>query len=229
MRPIMMLCCGAVAALTMAPLSASPETRQSYLSRLSAICENGCLQPRELLRTARKRKSDDAGEIAGIIDITAVSRSNFKFLLHQDTPSLFDMNEFDFGMPQLDQTPIENVNAITIELDEQTALDLLNLSASAPLPDVSTSGDAGIIVEGDRDRKAVKPSVEALENMFRNRRIVVRGTPRLDIGFIGARRDRRQKKLTIIVDNSDDLVLLPRYDDDGNPILDGPLAGLGAH
>jgi hypothetical protein len=207
---------------------ASSETRENYLSRLRAICEGGCLQPRELLRTARQRRPSATGEMAGIIDIAYVSQRNDKFLLHEQEPNPLDMSELDFGMPQLEQSPQVNVNRIVVELDEQTVRDLLGTPSAVVAPGRGETEDGEIIVEGDRDSKVVRPSLEALENMFRNRRIVVRGSPRLDVGFVGARRDRRRKMLTIIPSNADDLILLPRYGDDGEAILDGPLEGLRA-
>lgn len=136
------------------------------------------------------------------------------------------MIEFDFGMPQLDQSRMSDRNNINIEMDEQTLFDLLNLPQVSQEPDARADPGSGIIVDGDRDRKFVKPSLATLRAAFRNRRIVVRGMPRLDVVFAGGRRDRKNKQLTLILRSADDLALLPRYDGDGNPILDGPLEGL---
>lgn len=219
--------CTALALLGLS-LPASSETRTAYLSRLQYICAVECLQPRALLRTARQRRASEQGEMAGIIDIGYVSKRDTKYLLHQQPPNLLDMSELDFGMPQLDQSPIANVNAIVIEMDEQTVLDLLNAPSVAGAPGAGAGDDADIVVEGNRQRKAAKPSLEALEAMFRNRRIVVRGAPRLDVAFAGARRDRRRKMLTLMLKNADDVVILPSFDSDGNPVLDGPLEGLRA-
>lgn len=205
---------------------ASSETREAYLARLQYICEVECLQPRELLRTARKRRASVQGDLAGIIDIGYVSERDGKFLLHEHEPNPLDMSELDFGMPQLEQSQMVNANRIVIELDEQTARDLLGEPATAVASARKGGGDSGIVVEGDRQRKLAKPSLEAIEDLFRQRRIVVRGTPRLDVGFVGARRDRRQKMLTILPASADDVVILRRYDADGNPVLDGRLAGL---
>jgi len=229
MLRLLVLACTAAATLTVVPLSAFPETRQAYLSRLKYICEVECLQPRELLRSARKRRASAQGDVAGIIDIAYVSQRDGKFQLHEQEPNLLDMSELDFGMPQLEQSPMVNVNRIVIELDEQTARDLLGAPAATFTSGRGDADDGDIVVEGDRQRKVAKPSLEAIEDMFRNRRIVVRGAPRLDVTFVGARRDRRRKMLTIIPGNADDVVILPRYDEGGNPILDGPLAGLSAN
>ena len=231
-RIISLIASGAALALLGLALPASSETRQAYLARLQTICEAQCLQPRELLRTARQRRPSERGEMAGIIDIGYVSKRDTKYLLHQQAPNLLDMSELDFGMPQQGQSPIVNLNAIVIEIDEQTVLDLLNTPIAVANPGANpgtgAGADADIVVEGDRERERAKPSLEALEAMFRNRRIVVRGEPRLDVAFVGARRDRRRKMLTLVLDNADNVVLLPRYDSDGNPVLDGPLEGLRA-
>jgi len=57
---------------------------------------------------------------------------------------------------------------------------------------------------------------------------VVRGMPERLPRLVGARLDYRRSQMTIRIDSADDVVILPRYDEEGNPILDGPLAGLGA-
>ena len=210
--------------------AAASETREAYLDRMRAVCEAGCLQPKQLLRTARKLPPGETPEMAAVIDIGDVAVRGDKYLLMQMTPNLYDMTELDFGMPHLDQSPISDRNNILIEMDAQTLFDLLNLpQETGPSPSgiAGREGGAGIVVDGDPDRKFVKPSLAAIKAMFRNRRIVVRGTPRLEVLFAGARRDRRLKQLTLMLANADDLVLLPRYDGDGEPIFEGPLAGLG--
>ncbi|MEO0589739.1 MAG: hypothetical protein AAFZ11_04175, partial [Pseudomonadota bacterium] len=98
------------------------------------------------------------------------------------------------------------------------------VGSAKPRPIFDANGD--IIVEGDVDLKQRKPTLAKLSNQFINRRIVVRGTTRLEPTWIGGRRDYRRKQVSLIVDNADDLVVLPRYDEDGNPILEGRLAGL---
>ncbi|OBV12028.1 hypothetical protein I603_0159 [Erythrobacter dokdonensis DSW-74] len=222
-------CIAAVMVSPAAPAAAS-ENREAYLERMRAICEVGCLQPRQLLRTARKLPPGEAPDMAVVIDIGDVAVRGDKYLLLQQSPNLYDMTELDFGMPHLDQSPISDRNNILIEMDERTLFDLLNVP-QAPDPadgsDAPIARDDAIIVEGDRTRDFIKPSLAALKAMFRNRRIVVRGTPRLDVLFAGARRDRRYKQVTLMLGHADDLVMLPRYDDEGNPILDGPLEGLG--
>lgn len=218
--------CGLAGAFALPLPAASQEIRESYLARMRTICEIECLQPKQLLRTARKLRPGEEREMAAILDIADVTKRGDKYILLQQTPNLYDMTEFDFGMPQLDQSRMSDRNNISIEMDEQTLFDLLNLPQVSEGPGARADRASGIIVEGDRDRKFVKPSLATLRAAFRNRRIVVRGMPRLDIGFAGARRDRKNKQLTLMLRNADDLALLPRYDSDGNPILDGPLAGL---
>ena len=77
----------------------------------------------------------------------------------------------------------------------------------------------GIVVEGERDQEFVEPTLGTLRTYFRNRRVVVRGQPRLETVFIGARRDFRRKQVTLEVGSADNLVLLPRYDENGDPVM----------
>lgn len=209
--------------------AAAQEDREAYLARMRAICEIGCMQPKQLLSTARRRPANDPRELAAILDIADVDQRGDKYVLLQRTPNLYDMSEFDFGMPQLDQSTISDRNNINVEMDEQTLFDLLNLPQALPppAPGKAPRGASGdIVVEGDPERETVEPSLAELKALFRNRRIVVRGKPRLDVLFVGARLDRRNKQLTLVLGNADDIALLPRYDSDGQPVLEGPLAGL---
>ncbi|MGB3472415.1 MAG: hypothetical protein WBA51_16495 [Erythrobacter sp.] len=224
---------------------ASAETRESYLERLSDICAVECMQPRQLLRAARKRGRGDKNDVAVIIDIAEVTLWNGKYLLHSELPAstlnigLNNAIGRELGNHLGNRTPRASrpetgANTIVIEMDEATFFDLLNVptpqeqAAQAKNTTASAGEDGEIIVERDRRRMFTRPTLNKLRSTFRNRRIVVRGTPRLDIVFTGARRDFRRKKLFIELDNADDLAVLPRYDDDGEPILDGPLEGLRA-
>ncbi|MEM1196891.1 MAG: hypothetical protein AAGH57_12365, partial [Pseudomonadota bacterium] len=46
------------------------------------------------------------------------------------------------------------------------------------------------------------------------------GSPRLTPVWVGGRKDYRNKQVTLEVANADDLALLPRFDDEGEPIKD---------
>jgi len=222
----------AALALVTVPQAAPAETRAAYLDRMRAICADGCLQPRHLLRTARRLPPDAMPQLSAIVDIGDVAVRGDTYVLLQRAPNLYDMTELDFGMPHLDQSPISDRNNIRIEMSEDTLFDLLNLPRAAAAPPAARMSGAGeedaILVPGTRDRAFEKPSLAALKAHFRNRRIVVRGQPRLDVVFAGARLDRRHKQLTLMLASADDLVLLPRYDKAGNPVPDGALAGLAA-
>lgn len=222
------LSCVAALALGVPQLAAAEprESREAYLDRLRDVCSVECLQPRDLLREARKRdwgtaSVEDAGDMAGIMDIVDVSRWNDKYLLFTALPQgpLFD---FAGQQTPLSLRPITLPNAIVIELDEATFFDLLRLpvpgSAEAKAPRLDAEGN--IIVERDRDMKFTAPTLRKLRDTFRDRRIVVRGAPRLEAAFDGGRLNHAEKKLFLQVDNADDLVLLPRFDKQGEPILD---------
>lgn len=233
MKHVVLAC---IAALTLGlpgvATAETRETREAYLERLRDVCSVDCLRARDLLREARKRdwgtaRVEDGGDMAGIIEIVDVSRWNDKYLLLTALPQgpLFD---FASQQTPLSLRPVTMPNAIVIELDEATFFDLMRVpvpgSAEAQTPRLDTEGN--IIVERDRDMKFTKPTLNALRDTFRNRRIAVRGTPRLEAVLDGGRIDHARKKLFLEVDNADDLVLLPRFDENGEPIFDGPLAGL---
>lgn len=225
---------------------ASAETRESYLERLEDICAVDCMQPRQLLRAARKRGRGATDDVAVIFDVAEVTLWNGKYLLHSNLPAsnlnigLGNAFGSELGNRLGNRTPRASrpetgANTIVIEMDEATFFDLLNVpnpQEQAALMKAQKSATSAnedeIIVERDRRRKFTKPTLNKLRSTFRNRRIVVRGTPRLDIVWTGGRRDFRRKKLFVELDNADDLAVLPRYDDDGEPIFDGPLEGLRA-
>ncbi|MEE4154278.1 MAG: hypothetical protein V2I27_08975 [Erythrobacter sp.] len=151
------------------------------------------------------------------------------------------------GLPR-GRGPELHPEVIVVSLDAQAFGDLLNPiaaaseeeagegesdSAGAAAPQRGAVGpDGRIIVEGAGKKQASQarrePGLSALRTTFRNRRIVARGTPKLTAQWVGGRIDRRNKQVTLLVDNADDLVLLPRYDENGEPILEGALAGLAA-
>lgn len=123
---------------------------------------------------------------------------------------------------------------IVVSLDKQTLFDLYEASlppaqSSSAAPNPAASGEGGdIVVEGETKRTIDKPSLKALRSVLFNRRIVVRGTPKLTPVFVGGRIDHKNKQVTLMLDRADDLVILPRYDNEGKPIFDGALAGLSA-
>lgn len=209
------------------PASSEPiETREQYFDRLRYVCEADCMQPRELLRTARRNGRGATEDVAGILDVLSVSEWNGKYLLHTGSVNRNDAGEFVWwGTNRVGQMtpfsfrPVFDPDIVVVELDRQTFFDILRV----PVPGTGRSGepvideDGNIIVSQDRFAKFSKPTLRKLRSAFRNRRIAVRGTPRLDVPFTGGRRDFRRKKLFIEVNNVDNLVLLPRFDKDGNP------------
>jgi len=216
-----------------APAMAEPY--QDYLSRLKEICSVDCMQPRQFQRTARKRGKSDQADMALIMDVAYVELSDNRLELHNldlESSHFEDLiNLESAGIDISSRTGVGGLprgrgnsrhpNLIIIELDEQAVRDLLR-----PLPYATESaavgsddGDADILVEGDPGRKVERLSRTDLTELFRNRRVVVRGTPRLEATLIGARRDFRRKQVTLVVDDAADLAILPRFDDDGNAVL----------
>ncbi len=236
--PILMTLCAAPLLLVPAPPAAA-ESYQSYLSRMRDICAAECLPPREFQRAARRSSRDAEADMAVIMDVRAVRRMGDKFqLLSMDVngPSLLDQAVLASaginasssngigGLPR-GRTGGTDPNLIIIEIDEEAFFGVLN--SATPLtqnsgttnPSDGADNSGTIIVEGDAERELIQPSLAQLRSYFRGRRVVVRGTPRLEAVLIGARRDFRRKQVTLEVDNADDIVLLPRFDSDGEPIL----------
>jgi hypothetical protein len=223
------LLAGAMVAALFASLPAAAGTREAYLESLRMICAPGCKGPRDLLRSARKEGRGADQDVAAMIDVADVSIWNGKYLLHS---SLADQafNNALGGRTPLFAPPITSPNTIVVEMDEATFFNLLNV----PTPEEQAAMQAeaersgGIVVERDRRRNLTKPTLATLRSAFRNRRIVVRGQPRLEVPLVGARRDFRRKKLFIELNDAGDLAFLPRYDRNGEPVFDGPLEGLRA-
>lgn len=227
---------GGIASLVLLPATpASAESREEYLARLKDICEVECLQPRQFQRTARKLGSKNTSDMALIMDVRSIRRVGEKIQLNNIS---IETSHFEIiealgsagintsqrnGIGGLPSGSIERVNpnVVAIEIDQQTLFDLLN----PVLPEevrAAAQGEMGdIVVDGKRDRKFKAPTLAALEAAILNRRIVVRGTPRLEVGLVGARRDFRRKQAILQVDNAAEMVLLPRYDEDGNAIYGG--------
>lgn len=217
--------------------SAKAESYQDYLARLKAVCEVDCMQPRQFQRAARRRDHNESGEMAVIMDVVDVRRVGDRFellsmslrdsiLVEREILASAGINTSGRdgigGLPRGQQGG-SHPNLIIIEIDEAALFEFLN-QASPQVEGVieartDEGREEGIVVEGDRDAEFVEPSLTSLRTYFRNRRVVVRGKPRLEAVFIGARRDFRRKQVTLSVDRPEHIVLLPRYDEDGEPVM----------
>lgn len=222
--------------------SASTETRDEYLSRLKEICEVECMQPRQFQRTARKRGSNQTRDMALIMDVKSVRRVGGKIQLHNIN---LETSHFEVlealgsagintsqrngigGLPS-GQKQRTNPNIVVIELDQQTLFDLLNPILPVREGGGRSADGVGIIVDGDRDREVTMPSLAALEAAILNRRIVVRGKPRLEVGIVGGRQDFRRKQAFLEVDNAAEMIVLPRFNKDGEAIYGGEYKRAGA-
>lgn len=218
-----------IALLASSPAAA--ETRQAYLERLREICAVECKEPRDALRSARRNGRGATADVAVILDIAEVTRWNGKYLLHALTGNSIADPALG-GRTPTTQRPITRVNQIVVELDEDSFFALLDVPTPAEQAALRAGAegkiDDGILVERDRRRNFTRPTLDDLRSTFRNRRIAVRGKPRLEAVFFGARLDHRRPKLFVEVDNAARLAFLPRYDKDGEPIFDGPLESLRA-
>ncbi len=239
------------AVFAVSPAAAEPETREEYLDRLRDICAVDCRQPRSFIRTARKIRRSEDTELALIMDVAFVRRAGDRYELFnvdmEDDPlvtlALLESAGINTsgsngvgGLPR-GRYGVLSPNVIVVSLDEQVLFDLYE--ASQPTgedagegdnpgraPGQATRDEDGILVEGDSDRTIDKPNMQALRSILFKRRIVVRGKPTLTPVFVGGRIDHKNKQVTLMLESADDLVILPSYDEDGNPVLDGPLAGL---
>ena len=231
---LVLLCAALGFALSPAPASAEPY--EEYLQRLRYICEVECLQPRQFQRAARKRDGDDTADMALIMDVAEVERNGDLYELYSTQAAANPLVEQEIlgsagintssrngigGLPR-GGGRARHPETIIVAFDAQTFFDLLNASDARFDQPVRVLAQDGIIVEGDRTRERVEPSLAALRSYFRNRRIVVRGTPDLQPALIGARLDYRRKQVTLRVDSADEIVLLPRFDANGEPVLDQP-------
>lgn len=202
------------------------ENREEYLERLGEICAVDCMIPRDLVRAARKRDKEDSSDMAVMMDIFEVTRWNDKYLLYANAWTNF----FVAPRTPLSLRPELIPTSIVLELDEPTFFDILDV----PAPGSPTSNEpyidraGNIIVQRDRDMHFSRPTLLKLRSMFRNRRVLARGVPRLVVGFVGGRRDFKNKKVFLQVTDREDLAILPRFDKNGEPIFDGPLASLAA-
>lgn len=228
------------------------ESREAYLARLRDVCAANCLEPKPFQRAARKRKGDEEGDMAVIMDVAYVRLNGERFELFNldlesnalETVQLLGSAGINtsqrggVGGLSRSRNGALSPEVVVVSLDRQAFADFLN--PLEPLDDTAAPrrkaasgaavGDDDILVEGEQQQQVErrKPTLAELKSLFRNRRIVVRGTPELTATWVGARLDHKNKQVSLMVKNAEDLVLLPRYDDDGNPVLDGELAGLGA-
>ena len=216
--------------------SAAAENRDAYLERLREICAADCMEPRDALRAVRRQGRGATEDVALIMDVADVTMWDDKYLLHTELPQAFDLDPELLGNPGFGSRtpalsrPVTAPNTIVVELDEDTFFALLNVPTPREQAAMKAAQgkEEGIIVKRDRPRNFTRPNLAQLRDAFRNRRIVVRGTPRLETVFVGARLDHRRPKLFVEVDNAAELAFLPRYDKDGEPIFDGPLESLRA-
>lgn len=237
MRVSLSLVCSITALAFTAPTIASAEPYEEYLNRLRDICSVECLQPRQFQRTARKRSTDEEADMALVMDVAEVRRVGRKFELYNIDTQSSPLVETQLlgsagintsssngvgGLPRGRQTG-RHPNVVVIEIDEAAIYDLLNAGSQTSDPgdpgDRTDEPDGDIVVDADAQRKVIEPTLPNLRAYFRNRRVVVRGQPRLEAVFIGARRDYRRKQVTLQVDNPGFVALLPRYDKNGEPVL----------
>ncbi|MEL6531353.1 MAG: hypothetical protein AAFQ27_15450 [Pseudomonadota bacterium] len=211
--------------------SASAETREEYLARLKEICSVDCMQPRQFQRTARKRSKSNQQDMAVIMDVAYVRRAGDKFeLLNINVETSHFDDLFNLEAAGIDVSGSTGVgalprgrqggrhpNLIAIEMDAQSLAELLNPPTPLRQDEAAADRDAEIVVEDEVEREMKPPTLATLRNLLVNRRIVVRGKPQLNVVLVGARRDFLRKQVSLQVANGDDLVLLPRYDKDGNP------------
>ena len=222
---------------------AAAETREAYLNRLKDICAVECLKPRDFRRKARKRDAGLDEDMAVLMDVRTVrrvgdryellsmnlERSNLETLAILGSAGVNTSGRTGAGGLPRNARGNTHYDLIIIELDKEVLADFLDTPGLTQPPtgagQSTKSNSPDIVVEGDRKEKRLKPSMAALDAYFMNRRIVVRGVPELTATWVGGRRDYRRKQVTLKVDNADDLALLPRYDDNGQPIAEN--AGKG--
>ncbi len=230
--------------LVATPTPTLAETYEEYLARLRDVCAVECMKPRDLQRVARRLGSDDEREMAVMMDVKAVDMTGDVYELHDrsfETNPLVELALLGSagintsgrtgigGLPR-DRSNGRHPESVVIEIDRQVLFDLLNpVIPGTQDPDVREEARASgesIVVEGNPGEEFIQPTLARLRTYFQDRRIVVRGKPKLQVVFYGGRRDFRRKQVSLVVDNVDDIVLLPRYNDDGEAVLDDPLEGI---
>lgn len=223
-------------ASVMAASPASAEPYQTYLERLRDICSVECLKPKDLRRKARRQSKKDASDLAVMMDVAYIRRAGEKYQLlnvdlersNLETLAILGSAGIDTsgrsgagGLPRSRAGQL-TPDTVVIEVDEQALSDLLNAVVVEPIPTeggrAKTAEGEDIIVEGDTPPKKIKPTLSSLSGLLLNRRVVVRGAPRLTPVWKGGRLDYRNRQVTLEVANVEDFVLLPRFDEDGKPI-----------
>ena len=228
MHRLALAACGIAALSLSLPFVAAAEPYHEYLARLKAICSVECLQPRQFQRTARKRGLGQTDELALIMDVAHIVREDDTYELHNINLESNHFNDLiDLESAGIDVSSRTGVgalprgrraknhpNLIIVELDEEAVRELLAPAgfAATGVNIAGSKASADIVVEGARDRPLARPSLIDLTQLLRNRRIVVRGTPQLEAVTVGARRDFRRKQVRLVVDDLDDLAVLPRFD-----------------
>ncbi|KEO91982.1 hypothetical protein EH31_04725 [Erythrobacter longus] len=230
------------ATVLITPTPASAESYQQYLERLRDICSVECLEPRPFQIAARKRSSDADDDMAVIMDVVEVRAVGDKFELHNiatDSSALVELEllgsagidtSFGSGVGGRTRNRVagRSPEVVVVEIDKQTFADILNtnsdtLIASPGEGSKSDEESASIVVEGDVEQERLQATLPRLRAYFRNRRVVVRGQPRLTPVWVGARLDRRRKQVTLVIDNAEDIALLPEYDENGEAVFVDPL------
>ena len=225
----------AVSLALTAPSAASAESYDEYLTRLRDICAPTCMEPRDFQRAARKRGGGEAADMALIMDVVEVRRDGDTYQLLSMNLEIAPLDEVELlgsaGIDTSGRTGVGGLsrgrgdglhpNLIIIEFDEQTFFDTLNPASPLIEAEIRRELEEGIVVEGTRERAGDRPSFALLRSYYRNRRVVVRGQPRLTPAFIGGRRDFRRKQVTLEVASAADIAMLPQYDNAGEPILTG--------
>jgi len=196
----------ALSVAVLAPMGAAQaEDLGSYLTRLNTVCSQQCLSAAEFREAVRSPspsgKAQGVEDPGVILHVTVVARKG----------RLYELNLM------FDTSP----SNILVEFDRDVLADLIDRSRASHQP-------------ADGQVSAKTPSLAQADSLFRNRLIAVRGDARFGQRFNGPgwspnNGTQRGHEIRIRVEDADDIVILPRFDEDGNPVFDGPLARLAAN